>query len=69
MMTFIPEGTVKRMLKEFYPEDRISSDAVKRLVIVAEDFIRMTYLDARKFADASNRKTVSEKDMVLSTTR
>jgi histone H3/H4 len=68
-MAFIPEGTIKRMLKEFYPDDRVSSGAIARLVVVAEDFIRMTYLDARKFADASNRKTISEKDMVLASGR
>jgi len=63
----IPKGTVKRMIKEFYPDDRISSGALDRLVTVTEDFLRMTYLDARKFADAGNRKTVTEKDVILAT--
>jgi histone H3/H4 len=67
-MAFIPNATIKRMLKEFYPDDRISGKAIERLIVVTEDFIRMTYLDARKFADASNRKTISEKDVILSTT-
>jgi len=66
-MTFIPKTTVRRMLKEFYPEDLVSGKAIDRLVVVAEDFIRATYLDARKYADASNRKTISEKDVILST--
>jgi len=66
-MAFIPVGTIKRLIKEFYPEDRISGKALERLQVLADDFIRMTYLDARKFADASNRKTVSEKDVILST--
>lgn len=67
-MTMLPKATVRKIIKQFYPDDRISSKAVDRLLIVAEDFIRMTYLDARKFADASNRKTVSEKDLILATT-
>lgn len=67
-MTLIPKATIRRLIKEFYPDDRVSSKAIDRLLIVAEDFIRMTYLDARKFADASNRKTVSEKDVILATT-
>jgi histone H3/H4 len=54
-------------LKEFYPDDRVSSSAIERLIVVTEDFIRMTYLDARKFSDASNRKTISEKDVILAT--
>jgi histone H3/H4 len=66
-MAFIPKATVKRMIKEFYPDDMISSKAVERLIVQAEDFIRMTYLDARKFADAGNRKIVSEKDVILAT--
>jgi len=55
------------MIKEFYPDDRIGSKALDRLITVTEDFIRMTYLDARKFADAGKRKTVTEKDMILAT--
>ena len=66
-MAFIPNATIKRMLKEFYPDDRVSGKAIERLIVVTEDFIRMTYLDARKFADASNRKTISEKDLILAT--
>lgn len=55
------------MIKEYYPDDMISSKAIERLIVQAEDFIRMTYLDARKFADAGNRKMVSEKDVILAT--
>ncbi len=66
-MAFLPKATIRRMLKQLYPDDMISSKALDRLVVQAEDFIRMTYLDARKFADAGNRKIVSEKDVILAT--
>lgn len=64
-MTFLPNATIKRMLKSFFPEDQIGGKTIERLIIIAEDFIRITYMDAKKYAEAGKRKVVSERDVIF----
>ena len=66
-MAVIAVGTIRRLIKGFFPEDKISKKALERLVVVAEDFVRMSYIDAKKYSEAGGRKIVIEKDVILST--
>jgi histone H3/H4 len=64
-MPVLSKTAIRRLIKEYYPDDMVSSKAVDRMLAITEDFIRMTYLDAKKYTQARNRKIVSEKDVIL----
>lgn len=63
-MSDLPRASIKRLIKSTC-DDRVSEDAVKKLVEISEDYMKIIAEHASKLAHHSGRTTIKAEDIKL----